>query len=149
MANCIFCKIIQGEIPSFKVWENEDWLAILDINPNVLGTTLVLPKAHATSNWHELQDNVLSSGLVASKIVANKLKAHFGLERVGIAIDGMGIDHLHFKLYPRHFDTKSVAGEAHERVYFETDPGYITTKLGPQGNFEKLKELTEELQKTA
>ena len=50
MSDCIFCKIVKGEIPSVKVWEDDSFLAILDINPNTEGMTLVLPKSHFDSD---------------------------------------------------------------------------------------------------
>ena len=60
MENCIFCKIIKGEIPSSKVWEDENFIAILDINPNTEGVTLVIPKKHYDSYVFDHQDKFLS-----------------------------------------------------------------------------------------
>ena len=56
MDNCIFCKIVKGEIPSVKIWEDKNYLAILDINPNVEGMTLVIPKKHFDSYVFEMKD---------------------------------------------------------------------------------------------
>jgi len=74
MDDCIFCKIIKGEIPSFKVWEDDEFLAILDINPNTKGMTLVLTKEHYNSYAFEMSDDVYNKFLLATKKVAKILE---------------------------------------------------------------------------
>jgi len=72
--NCIFCKIIAGEIPSVKIWEDEDFLAILDVFPNTKGQTLVMPKRHVDSDVFDLDDDMYTRYLLAVKRVVDFLK---------------------------------------------------------------------------
>ena len=60
MEDCIFCKIVNGEIPSYTVYQDDDTLAFLDINPNTQGHTLVIPKKHA-ANIIDMDDNDIAS----------------------------------------------------------------------------------------
>lgn len=143
MNECIFCKIVKGEIPSFKIFEDKDTLAFLDINPNTLGVTLVIPKMHTESSIvttdKDMYINTLNKAKEIATILANKLK----VERVGLAIEGSGVNHLHIKLYPFHTDKNNNIGEAETRVFNKTYPGYLTTQLGPQADFEELRKLSE------
>ncbi len=151
MQDCIFCKIVAGEIPCFKVSEDENFLAFLDINPNTKGVTLVTTKKHYPSNYLELPENVLTDTILFANKTAEKLRKHFGIKRVGLAIEGTGVDHLHIKLYPFHAKggkkTEGILGEAKERIFYEGYPGFLTTQLGPQADFEELKNLAEEIKK--
>lgn len=147
MDACIFCKIIKGEIPSFKVEETTTHLAFLDINPNTKGVTLVIPKQHVESNLLTTDENIYLETLSFAKAVANKLAKKLNVDRVGLAIEGMGVNHLHIKLYPFHMGINP-AVEAHEskdRVFNEIYPGYLTTQLGQQADFDELKKLSKEL----
>ena len=69
--NCIFCKIVKGEIPCHKIWEDEKHLAFLSIFPNTDGFSVVIPKKHFSSYAFDLPDEVLSELVIASKKVAN------------------------------------------------------------------------------
>ena len=144
MTDCIFCKIIKGDIPSYKIFENDEFITILDINPNVKGTSLVISKEHHPSNPTEIPDDVFQNAFTTAKIVSNQLCKALEVERVGIAIDGTGIDHFHIKLYP-FYKGKVDLEEAHERVYFESYPGYLTTQLGPQADFNELEKLANKI----
>jgi len=70
---CIFCKIANNELPSYKVYEDEFVLAFLDINPTTLGHTLIIPKKHY-ENIFEIEDNVLKKIAEVSKIIANNMR---------------------------------------------------------------------------
>ena len=74
MSDCIFCKIVAGEIPSVKIWENDDFIAILDVFPSVKGMTLVLPKQHHGSDVIAMDDELYSDFFLAAKKVAAILK---------------------------------------------------------------------------
>jgi histidine triad (HIT) family protein len=129
MNECIFCKIVKGEIPSFRVWEDDEFLAILDINPNTKGMTLVLTKNHYDSYAFDIPDDVYNRFLIATKKVANILERGLDVQRVAMVMEGMGVNHAHIKLYP----------------IYEIKEGGISTQLGPQADFEELKQLAEKL----
>lgn len=96
----IFTKIATGEIPSYKVAENEDFYAFLDINPLAEGHTLVIPK-HVEDDYIFNLDDATYLGLCAfAKKVALALKAAVPCKRVGVAVLGMEVPHVHIHLVP-------------------------------------------------
>jgi histidine triad (HIT) family protein len=95
----IFSKIISGEIPGYKIAENEEFLAILDINPLAIGHTLVIPKQEIDFIF-DLDDNLLSRMIVFSKCVAKKLKKTIECKRIGISVVGLEVPHAHIHLIP-------------------------------------------------
>ena len=107
----IFSKIISGEIPSFKIYEDETFLAFLDINPNALGHTLCIPKKEIDQIF-DLDDKTLSELIIFSKKVANAIKKAVVCERVGMSAIGLEVPHVHVHLIPINnmndmsFDTK-------------------------------------------
>jgi histidine triad (HIT) family protein len=98
----IFSKIIKGEIPSYKVAENEKFYAFLDINPLQKGHTLVVPKlAEPEADYiFDLEDDVLSEMLVFAKQVARGIKGAVECKRVGVAVIGLEVPHVHMHLIP-------------------------------------------------
>jgi len=100
MENCVFCKISKGEIPCFKLWESDKYLAILDINPITEGMTLVIPKEHKDSRIFKNENSDICEIMSASKEVAKILENKLNIERVGLIFEGMEVDHLHAKLIP-------------------------------------------------
>lgn len=148
MTDCIFCKIVKGEIDSAKIWENKDFLAILDIMPNTKGMTLVLTKKHYDSYAFDMPEDVYSKFLLASKKVSSILGNGLKVSRVAMVMEGMGVNHAHIKLYPLHgVDKKFKEIWAKDKIYFETYKGYISTQTGPQRNIGGLKKLAEEIRK--
>ena len=104
MEGCIFCKIVQGEIPSFKVYEDEQVYAFADINPITDGHTLIIPKAHAENLWEISEDNIAAIHQASIKI-ARALREVLG--PVGIAalqLNGKEVNqvvmHYHLHLIP-------------------------------------------------
>ena len=95
----IFSKIVQGEIPSFKVAENDKFYAFLDINPLVEGHTLVIPKDE-TDYLFDLSDNELGGIMVFSKRVAKAIQKAIPCKRVGVAVIGFDVPHAHIHLIP-------------------------------------------------
>lgn len=96
----IFTRIAQGEIPSYKVAENEDYYAFLDIAPMAKGHTLVIPK-HTEEDYIFNLDEKTYSGLCAfAKKVAEAIKAAVPCKRVGVAVLGMEVPHTHIHLVP-------------------------------------------------
>lgn len=146
MESCIFCKIATGEFDSAKIWEDEDFLAILDLNPNTKGMSLVLPKKHFESYVFNMPDADYHKFLEACKKVAKILEKSLGVKRVALVMEGMGVNHAHIKLYPLHgFDDEFKEMWAKEQAFFDKYPGYITTVLGARADIKDLKKLAEEI----
>ena len=101
--DCIFCKIINGEIPCYKVYEDSDCLAFLDINPFVKGHLLVIPKNHYKWLWDLPEEDYLPL-MKNVKLIANKLKSVFNIDWVEEIVAGIGVDHAHVHLLPRRPD---------------------------------------------
>lgn len=101
MESCIFCKIVKGKIPCHKVWENENYLAFLDIIPIKSGHTLVIPKSHKPYVF-DMEDSELAEFLSASKKVAKLLEKAFkpGTGKIGVVVYGLDVDHAHIHLVP-------------------------------------------------
>ena len=143
---CIFCKIIKGEIDSVKIWENDKFVAILDVNPNVRGMTILLTKEHYDSYAFDMPKEIYSGFMLVVKVVARILEKGLGVQRVAMVTEGMGINHAHIKLYPLHgVEEKFKEMWAKDRVYFEKYEGYITTQLGPAVNLEELKKIAKQI----
>ena len=98
----IFTKIINGEIPSYKVAENDKFYAFLDINPLQKGHTLVVPKLSEPEADYifDLEDDILSEMLVFAKQVAKGIKGAVECKRVGVAVIGLEVPHVHMHLIP-------------------------------------------------
>lgn len=95
----IFSKIIAGEIPSYKIAENEQFFAFLDINPLCVGHTLVVPKV-AIDKIFDLDDTVLAAMLVFAKPIAKAIETSFACNRCGISVVGLEVPHAHMHLVP-------------------------------------------------
>ncbi len=102
MEDCLFCKIVKGEIPCFKIWEDSEFLAFLDINPPVEGMSLVISKKHYSSYSFDLDDEKYKKLMIASKKVALLLDKKLNVKRTAMVMEGLGINHAHIKLYPLH-----------------------------------------------
>ena len=100
MEDCIFCKIVAWEIPSVKIWEDTEDIAILDAFPACKGQTFVLPKRHVHSDIFVLWDAEYSALLVAAKKLVMLLKKWLSVERVGMVVEWLQVAHAHVKLYP-------------------------------------------------
>ena len=105
MEDCIFCKIIKGEIPSFKVYEDEKVFAFEDINPISEGHTLIIPKKHAENLWEIPGEDLIAVHLASQKIVQ---AIRDSLNPTGVAclqLNGRGANqivmHYHLHLVPR------------------------------------------------
>jgi len=95
----LFTKIIKGEIPCYKIAEDERYFAFLDINPLMAGHTLVVPKAE-TDYIFDLADSELSGLVLFSKKVAMAIEKAIPCVRIGVAILGLEIPHVHIHLVP-------------------------------------------------
>ncbi|HBX87529.1 MAG TPA: HIT family protein [Marinilabiliaceae bacterium] len=95
----IFTKIIKGEIPCYKIAEDENYFAFLDINPLAKGHTLVVPKQEIDYIF-DLDDKTLAGLAVFAKKVALALKASLPCKRIGVAVLGLEVAHAHIHLVP-------------------------------------------------
>jgi len=95
----IFSKIIKGEIPSYRIAENEDYFAFLDINPLKAGHTLIIPKKE-TDYIFDLEDVCLSGMILFSKKVAQAIKTAVPCNRIAVVILGLEVPHAHIHLIP-------------------------------------------------
>ncbi|MCL2650197.1 MAG: HIT family protein [Candidatus Azobacteroides sp.] len=95
----IFSKIIAGEIPSYKVAEDENFYAFLDINPMAIGHTLVVPKKEVDYIF-DLDDNLLANMIVFAKKVAMAMEKALPCQRIGMSVIGLEVPHAHIHLIP-------------------------------------------------
>lgn len=95
----IFTRIIKGEIPAYRIAEDDFFLAFLDINPLREGHTLVIPKTE-TDHFFDLEDDYLSQILVFAKPVAKTIEKSFSCNRCGMIVVGLEVPHAHLHLVP-------------------------------------------------
>ncbi len=95
----IFTRIINGEIPSYKIAETDKFYAFLDINPLVKGHTLVIPKKE-TDYIFDMDNNDLAEMMVFAKKVAKAIEKHVSCKKIGIAVLGLEVPHAHIHLVP-------------------------------------------------
>lgn len=95
----IFSRIIAGEIPSYKVAEDENYYAFLDINPLTKGHTLVVPKKEIDYIF-DLDDQTLADMMLFAKKVAGKIKQEIACSRVAVVVLGLEVPHAHIHLIP-------------------------------------------------
>jgi histidine triad (HIT) family protein len=103
MEECVFCKIVAGEISADKVWEDDNHVAILDINPYVKGHVMIIPKEHSRWVW-DIEDEAYCEYMIAVKKVALILKKAFDTDSIQEVIAGFGVAHTHIHLLPRTKD---------------------------------------------
>jgi histidine triad (HIT) family protein len=92
---------VSGEIPCYKIAENEEFLAFLDITPLRKGHTLVIPKKE-TDYIFDIDDEHLAEFILFAKVVANKIKAAIPCKKVGMTVIGLEVPHAHIHLIPMH-----------------------------------------------
>ena len=95
----IFSKIVNGEIPSYKIFEDDKFYAFLDINPNAIGHTLCIPKIEV-NRLFDLDDDTYSGLMNFSKKIAKALKKAVDCDRIGVSVIGLEVPHVHVHLIP-------------------------------------------------
>ena len=95
----IFSKIVVGEIPCYKIAENEDFLAFLDVSPLAEGHTLVIPKKEIDYIFN-IEDNTLANLTLFAKKVAKAIEKAIPCKRIGVAVIGLEVPHAHIHLIP-------------------------------------------------
>jgi histidine triad (HIT) family protein len=104
----IFTKIVQGEIPCYKIAENEYYFSFLDINPVAEGHTLVIPKKEIDYIF-DLEDEQLNGLIQFSKTIALGIDKALGTIRTGIVVEGMEVPHAHIHLIPIYFEGQPIS----------------------------------------
>jgi diadenosine tetraphosphate (Ap4A) HIT family hydrolase len=128
-------------------------MAFLALYPNTEGFTVVVPKEHYGSDVLAMPDDILSRFVLAAKKVSNVLIRHFNdVGRVGLIMEGTGIDHAHIKLSPMHGTDHMKRGEWRQyhgpiNTFFETYNGYIASNDGPMADEQQLHDLAERLRR--
>ena len=118
MQDSLFTKIIKGEIPSHKVYEDEHTYAFLDIHPSVPGHTLVIPKKQVEFVW-DLEDEDYQHLMASAKKIARHIRETLAVPYVGVRVEGVDVPHAHVHLVP--FTT---AEEFHRRGDPTTEPNH-------------------------
>ena len=95
----VFSKIVNGEIPSYKIFEDDKFYAFLDINPNAIGHTLCIPKIEV-NRLFDLDDDTYSGLMNFSKKIAKALKKAVDCDRIGVSVIGLEVPHVHVHLIP-------------------------------------------------
>ena len=146
---CIFCKIVRGEVPPHKIYEDEKHLAFLSIFPNTEGFSVVITKEHYPSYAFNLPDEVLKELIVATKKVAKLLDSKLeNVGRTGMIFEGFGVDHIHAKLFPMH-GTKELEKwkpiESEVDKYFTKYEGYISSHDYKRADDRELEKLAKKI----
>lgn len=136
--DCIFCKIAKGKIPSFKVYESNNVLSFLDINPLTKGHCLVIPKEHFENIFY-IDKNILEEVISVGKIVSEKINKNLNSDGIRLSqsngkVAGQEVMHFHLHIIPRYKDDG-------------IDNSMTATSHRPQADFGELKNLAEKISK--
>lgn len=127
---CIFCKIIKGDLPCHKIWEDKKHIAFLSIFPNTEGFSVVTTKRHYPSYVFDLSNKILKDLFIATKKVAKLLDSRLeDVGRTGVICEGFGVDHVHTKLFPMHGTKMKEWKPIESKIdkYFKKYEGYISS----------------------
>jgi len=133
MEDCIFCKILKGEISCYKIYEDESVIAFLDILPLSKGHTLVVPKKHFR-DIHEISNEELCNSMEALKKISAHIKEVFNPEGIVVIQNngekaGQSVFHIHFHIKPVYEDTIVVSDEYHRGRYTREEMEGIAKEL--------------------
>jgi histidine triad (HIT) family protein len=110
----IFSRIVAGEIPCYKVAENDEFLAFLDINPKANGHTLVIPKQEIDYLF-DMEDEMLGRMMKFAKTVARAIEKAIPCKRIGVAVIGLEVPHAHIHLIPIRKESDLFAGKTKKK----------------------------------
>jgi len=152
---CPFCEIAAGRLETPGVfWEDEEFMAFLSIDPNTKGFSCVIPKQHYTSDVMKMDDVMLQKFILAAKKCTQFLENTFAdVGRVGILMEGTGIDHAHIKLFPMHGTGHMKKGEwrqylSDKQFWFDSYEGWISSGAGVMADPGELKELARKIKES-
>lgn len=142
MKRTIFDEIVAGSVKSWKVWEDDEFLAFLTPFPNTPGFTVVIPKQNIGDYLFSLDEQAYERFMKATKKVANKLEKAFDTPRVALVFEGTGVAHVHAKLIPLHGELADQTNVWSDHTEFnEQYMGWLTTAEGPKMDDARLDEI--------
>ncbi|KAL8839489.1 MAG: hypothetical protein Q9170_001712 [Blastenia crenularia] len=141
----LFARLVRGEVPQWRVWEDKKHIAFLTPFANTPGYTVLIPRAHLSSDVFSLEEEAYRDIITAAYQVAQHLKQAFGVSRCGMFFEGYEIDYAHVKLVPVHAN-EVVNGRSFTPLpgsvpFQKKYEGFLTTQFGPLSG--KLNELAE------
>ena len=146
MQRTIFDDIVDGSMKSWKVWEDDEFLAFITPFPNTPGFTVVIPKRNPGDYVFALDDALYVRFLAATKRVAKLLEQAFDTPRVALVFEGTGVAYVHAKLIPLHGELASKTNVwSDDKEFNELYRGWITTAEGPQMDEMRLNEIQEKI----
>lgn len=145
----LFDKIVSGEIPSYKVWEDHNYLAFLTPYASTPGATVVVPKQNPGAYVFGLPDEAIAGLMSAAKQAAKLLEKAFNTSMVAAVFEGEAVPHVHVKLYPMHQHDADRSNFPKHENFFPVYPGYINTANGPRMSDEELKAIQQKIQEVA
>ena len=125
--DCVFCRIIKGEIPSFKVYEDDNYLAFFDLSQFTPGHTLIIPKKHFTFVWDV--DDIEGYYNVVKKIALH-YKSELGFKYTDSMVFGRGVPHAHVHVIPHNGDDKDWNQALKGLEYLHNDSRKLTPEQG-------------------
>jgi histidine triad (HIT) family protein len=141
--DCLFCRIISHSEKSWIIYEDEHHIAFLTPFPNTPGFTVLVTREHLGSNVLEFDEDRYIEFMKTARTLARHLKKKLRTKRIGLIIEGMGIDHAHIKLIPMHGipdgDWKPMLSSVKE--FANIYKGYLTTNDGPRMSDEELEKI--------
>jgi histidine triad (HIT) family protein len=145
----IFDKIVDGTIPSMKVWEDQDYLAFLTPFGNTPGATVVIPKKNPGDYVFAVDTEVVIGLMAAAKQAAKVLEKALDATRVAAVFEGEAVPHLHVKLYPMHEWNADRSKFPRQSAFFPVYPGYISTAEGNFMSDEMLQEIHQKIKEAS
>ena len=149
MDGCVFCKIVKGEIPCHKIWEDDKHLAFLSIFPNTEGFSVVITKEHHSSYAFDLPEDILKELVIAAKKVGKLIDSKLeDVGRTGMIFEGFGVDHIHAKLFPMHGTADMSKWKpiiSVQNKFFDKYAGYISSHDCDRADDKQLAELAKKI----
>lgn len=148
MPDTIFDKIVRNEIPSYKVWEDDNFLAFLTPFPNTPGLTVVIPKQNPGDYIFDINPELYADFMSAIRTVADLLQKALEVKRVALVFEGTGVAYVHAKLYPLYGEIASQTDVwSEEKEFVEEYRGWITTLEGPEMDEARLQDIQQKILK--
>jgi diadenosine tetraphosphate (Ap4A) HIT family hydrolase len=146
MTETIFDLIIANKIPSWIIWQDDNFIAFLTPFPNTPGVTVVIPKSNPGDYIFDLDNNLISNLMIASKTVSKLLQKALNVKRVAMVVEGTGVAYVHVKLYPLHgkLGQRTDVLTNHQEFYPEYI-GYLSTAEGPKMSDQELDSIQKKI----